>query len=244
MGRTKALTKAEPETLFFNIELFEHAQRVSKMFATSTMVPDHFKQNIGNCLIALNYAHRTGIDCFMAMQQIYIIHGKPSTSAQLQIALFNKSKAFSSLKFDINKEKTTCTAYATEKATGEKIIGPEVTIEMAKKEGWYSKKGSKWVTLPELMLRYRAAAFFIRLYAPETTLGLYTSEEMQDVIDVTPVKMDIQEQIEQEANTEILDIQVEPEPDPEPEQNNGPEMTDEEKQDAVISEIAEGEPGF
>ena len=67
---------------------------------------------------------------------------------------------------------------------------------------------------------------------------------------ITP-KMDIQEQIEQEANTELLDIKVEPEHN-EPvdaeftEPENGGEMTEEEKQDAVISEIAEGggEPSF
>ena len=181
MSKTKTITTLN-RSLFFDIELFEHAQRIGKLFATSTMVPEHFRNNIGNCVIALNYAHRAQIDPFMTMQKMYIIHGKPAIETQLQIALFNKSKLFSPLKFDLNKEKTSCIAYAIEKSTGDKITGPEVSIEMAKKEGWYLKKSSKWQTLPELMLRYRAAAFFIRLYAPETTMGLYTSEEMNDVI--------------------------------------------------------------
>ena len=58
--------------------------------------------------------------------------------------------------------------YTAHGADGEVIEGAEVTIGMAKAEGWYSKKDkygketSKWQTMPELMLAYRAAAFFAR----------------------------------------------------------------------------------
>jgi hypothetical protein len=60
---------------------------------------------------------------------------------------------------------------------------------MAKAEGWSTKAGSKWITMPELMLRYRAAAFFARLYAPDITLGMMTAEEARDITerDVTPI---------------------------------------------------------
>lgn len=60
-------------------------------------------------------------------------------------------------------------------------------MEMAVKEGWYGKNGSKWQTMPEQMLRYRAASFFGRVYAPELLMGLRSAEEEQDrIIDVTP----------------------------------------------------------
>jgi hypothetical protein len=51
---------------------------------------------------------------------------------------------------------------------------------MAVREGWYTKSDSKWKTMPEVMLRYRAAAFFGRLYAPEIMLGMHSSEEVVD----------------------------------------------------------------
>lgn len=54
-------------------------------------------------------------------------------------------------------------------------------MEMAKAEGWLDKAGSKWKTMPELMMRYRAAAFFGRLYAPEITMGMHTTEEVIDI---------------------------------------------------------------
>ncbi|WP_165078857.1 MULTISPECIES: hypothetical protein [unclassified Desulfovibrio] len=73
-----------------------------------------------------------------------------------------------------------CTAWAIEKATGEKLTGPEITMEMAVAEGWYGKNGSKWQTMPDVMLRYRAASFFGRLYAPELFMGLQTAEEVRD----------------------------------------------------------------
>ncbi|MBQ1571128.1 MAG: hypothetical protein IIZ78_08400, partial [Clostridiales bacterium] len=78
-----------------------------------------------------------------------------------------------------------CKAYTTERATGELIEGVAVTIGMAKAEGWFGKAGSKWKTMPELMMRYRAATFLIRSVAPEIALGFQSTEEVRDVIDIT-----------------------------------------------------------
>ena len=195
-------------SLLLDVTRFEHAQRVSKMLSASTMVPEHFRNNVGNCVIALNYADRLGVDPFMCMTKMYIIHGKPAIETQLQIALFNKSGKFDSLKYKMSGEgdETRCVAYSTIKESGEEIEGPPVSIAMAKAEGWYGKNGSKWKTLPDLMLRYRAAAFFIRLYAPETTLGLATSEEMYDVGEIKNVTPP-EEKIKAEANQgDIVDF--------------------------------------
>lgn len=76
-----------------------------------------------------------------------------------------------------------CVAFAKDRATGDVLEGPSVSMEMAVKEGWYGKSGSKWQTMWELMIRYRAAAFFGRLYAPELLMGLRTIEETQEIID-------------------------------------------------------------
>lgn len=75
-----------------------------------------------------------------------------------------------------------CTAWAIEKATGDKLEGPPVSMEMAVAEGWYGKNGSKWQTMPDVMLRYRAASFFGKLYAPELLMGLQTAEEAHDAV--------------------------------------------------------------
>ena len=108
---------------------------------------------------------------------------KPSWSATFLIACINKCGRFASLQFRIEGEgmKRSCTAHAVELATGDVVEGPPVSIQMAHDEGWATKSGSKWKTMPDLMLRYRAAAFFARTIAPEVAMGLYCEDELRDV---------------------------------------------------------------
>lgn len=81
-------------------------------------------------------------------------------------------------------DNVTCVAYATEKSTGRELVSPPVSIRMAVEEGWYSKDGSKWPTMPQLMLRYRAASYWVSSFAPELAMGFRTTEEVQDIVDV------------------------------------------------------------
>lgn len=164
-------------------QIFELCQRKAKLLSTSTLVPKEFQGNMSNCAIGLNIAKRLGADEFMVLQNIDIIHGRPSFRATFLIAMVNASGRFSPMQFLMEGEGVTrsCKAYCKVLATGEQVEGPEVTMAMAKAEGWSTKAGSKWLTMPELMLRYRAAAFFARLYAPDITLGMLTTEESDDV---------------------------------------------------------------
>lgn len=210
-----AVAVVEPKALstfgFDDSTTFAHVQRVAKMFSTSKLVPADFRgdENVANCVIALNMAKRMGADPLAIMQNIYIVHGKPSFSAQFIISCINTCGRYSPLRFVVEGEgdKKTCTAWAIEKATGERLEGPSVSIGMAIAEGWLGKNGSKWKTMPDLMLRYRAATFFGRLYAPEILMGMQTTEELADigkpVIEVAPApKFSIPTQ--NEATTEVL----------------------------------------
>lgn len=163
----------------FSLQAFDHAQRVAKALSSSTMIPKDYQNNIPNTLVALEMAHRIGASPLMVMQNLHIIHGRPSWSSAFIIATLNSSGRFTALKFKATAE--SCQAYATEKATGEILEGPTVTMAMANAEGWVNKTGSKWKSMPELMLRYRAAAFFGRLYAPEIMMGMHAVEEITDV---------------------------------------------------------------
>ena len=164
---------------------FALAQRKAKVYSESSLVPQQYQKNVGNVLIAQNMASRMGADPLMVMQNLYIVHGKPGWSAQFLIACFNSCGRFSSIKYRFGGEGDDygCVAYAKELATGEEVSGVRVTIGMAKAEGWSTKAGSKWKTMPELMLRYRAATFLVRCTAPEIGLGLMTSEELADTVD-------------------------------------------------------------
>lgn len=162
---------------------FALVQREANALANSTLVPDTFRGNVANAMIALNLARRTGFDPLMVMQNLAIIHGRPSFSATFLIACVNACGRFTPLRYRITGEGDSfeCIAYATDKETGEEIEGPPVSMAMAKAEGWYAKNGSKWKTMPALMIRYRAAAFFARTVAPEIAMGMMTSDELDDI---------------------------------------------------------------
>lgn len=165
-----------------------------------------------NCLIALNMANRMGYDPLMIMQNLYIIEGRPAWSSQFIIAAINACGKFDPLQFEIvnegekeieyvnsywengkklsakatvKLENLTCIAWTTDKK-GNRLQSDKISMEMAVKEGWYQKNGSKWQTMAGQMLRYRAAAFFGRIYAPEILMGIYAADEIRDFVDVTP----------------------------------------------------------
>ena len=178
-------------SIYFNMAKFEHAQRLSSMFATSTMVPEHFRNSVGNCMIALNYADRLQADPFMVMQSMYVVHGRPGIEAKLMIALINQSGKYSEplkFKFDGAGEEYGCTAFTREAKSGEVVEGPKVTWKIVKAEGWESKNGSKWKTIPDLMFRYRAASWFSNVHCPELKLGMSTVEEIRDFVDLQESK--------------------------------------------------------
>jgi len=164
---------------------FELAQRAAKLLASSSLVPKDYQGNLPNCVIALNMASRVGADPLMVMQNLVIVHGRPTWSAQFLIATVNTCGRFSALRYEFfgkqGQDDWGCRAWAIEKATGEKLIGTDVTIAIAKKEGWYGKNGSKWQTIPQQMLMYRAGSWWTRAYAPELSMGLHTADEMIDV---------------------------------------------------------------
>lgn len=179
---------AEVSIGFANASSFELTQRVAKMYSASALVPKDYQNNIPNCAIAVNMAARINADVLMVMQNLVVVHGRPTWSAQFLIATVNSCGRFTALRYEMFGEKGTdewgCRAYAIEKSTGEKLVGTEVTIAIAKAEGWYSKNGSKWKTIPEQMLKYRAAGWWTRAYAPELSMGLQTSDERTDTIDM------------------------------------------------------------
>lgn len=178
-----------PAELSADSAAFELVQRQAKMLSASTLVPKEFQGNMANCAIGLNIAKRLKADPFMVLQNIDIIHGRPSFRASFLIAMVNASGRFSPLQFKFEgKDKTrSCQAYAKNKETGETCEGPVVTWAMAEAEGWTTKSGSKWKTMPELMFTYRAGAFFARIYAPDITLGMMTTEEAEDIREIRNV---------------------------------------------------------
>ena len=181
--------------VFSGIADFDAAQRMAKALCSSTLVPKEYQgqQGLANSLIALEIASRMRLSPLVVMQNMTPIHGRPTWSSKFLIATVNASGRFSPLRFvfDDKEKPTSCYAVATDKATGEVLEGETITLELARKEGWWSRKDrqgnetSKWQTMTGQMLRYRAAAWWSNVYCPEIALGLLTQEEAVDIEAVT-----------------------------------------------------------
>lgn len=165
-------------------------ERWAKKYAASNIVPKTFQGNEANCTIAINIALRLRMDPIMIMQSGYVVYGQWAWLAVFYIACINTSEKFvpGSLTYVTGGEglKSWCRATAVSRLTGKTVEGSLVSLEMAKAEGWLDKPGSKWKTMPDHMLRYRAAAFFGREHVSEKTLGMPMVDEVHDIYDVDP----------------------------------------------------------
>jgi len=179
-----------PDTTALTLSTVAGASKLARVAAhicNSKLVPKEYQGEPASVIIAIDMANRIGASPMQVMQNLYIVQGRPSWSAKFLISTFNSCGKFSPIRYEFVGEPNTdgygCRAHAKEKATGQALHGPVITIGIAKKEGWYSKNGSKWQTIPDLMLMYRAAAWFINTIAPEIAMGLSTTDEAEDSAD-------------------------------------------------------------
>lgn len=184
---TTALSVASaPTDLFLDESKFNQAWRAAKLFSESQLVPQHLRGNPGDCMIALGLARELGDSPLHVMQAIYFVSGKAGFSASYMIARANQSGVFKgriSWRTRGQGDNLEVQAFAVLGDTGEEVTAT-TSMEMARAEGW--TKNPKYRSMPEHMLRYRAATLLIRLYAPEVMHGYRTADELRDIGEPAP----------------------------------------------------------
>jgi hypothetical protein len=191
-------TQAVSTDLLSDLQAFENAQRIGKILTQSQIIPASYQNNLPNVLVALEISARTKISPIIVMQNLNVIKGRPSWSSKYIIAALTSSRVYN-LRYELetkgeieikqfNQSKKmpnlACRVLATDRRTGEEREGPWVTMQMAVNEGWYGKTDSKWQTMPEVMIRYRAATFFANVYYPELTVGLNIEDEYAEPVNI------------------------------------------------------------
>ena len=165
---------------FTNMSAFENGQRICKMLSQSRLIPQSYQNNLPDCMVALEMANRTNTSPLIVMQNLNVIHGRPSWSAKYVAAALTASKV-DSLSYQIVQNGTVeidgksvpnleCRAVVIDRRSKAEVVGPAVSIKMAVAEGWI--RNSKWLTMPELMLRYRAVTFLANTSYPDVLLGI------------------------------------------------------------------------
>ena len=151
----------------------------ASLLAQSQFLPKHYANRPADCLVAIQWAQRTGLDPLELLQNTFVVHGTPGMKASYMIGLANKRGPFEGpIRFRVEGTGDDMVAYAWGVIDGEEYTA-SASMKMAKAEGW--SKNKKYQTMPELMLQYRAATFLVRLYCPEVLSGMPTSDEVEDL---------------------------------------------------------------
>lgn len=164
-----------------NITVMEKAYKFSEIIAQADIIPSHYRGKPANVFIAVQSALRMNLDPMMVMQNTFVISGKLGMNSAFAISLANGSGCLKSgITYDIEgrEDSLKVTAKATLKSSGVEI-SYSIGMKEAIAEGW--TKNPKYSSLPELMLRYRAATLLIRTHMPEVLNGMHMIEELEDV---------------------------------------------------------------
>ena len=181
-------TQLTTNSVWENKDSFNQLLRAAQMLSQTSIIPQSYQGKPQDCFVAIEMANRMGVSPMVVMQNMYVVKGKPSWAGQACTMLINSCGKFKDVKHIYTGEKGKpnrgCYVTATRISDGSQVDGVEVTMQMAQSEGWTSN--SKWRNMPELMLAYRASAFFARVYCPEAMMGVQTAEEVYDA-DSTPI---------------------------------------------------------
>ncbi len=179
---TNTQTELAPADVWSDRNQFNQLLRAADMLSKTSIIPQTYQGKPQDCFVAIEMATRMGVSPMVVMQNMYVVKGKPSWAGQACTMLINSCGKFRDVKHIYTGTKGTdsrgCYVSAIRCSDGEQIDGVEVTMQMAKSEGWTSN--SKWKNMPELMLAYRASAFFARVYCPEALMGVQTYDEVYD----------------------------------------------------------------
>lgn len=174
--QTQPVQQAQPiqltSTVGANLQIFRECFALAKVYCMAAVVPDSYRNRPADTAVALDMACRMGVSPLMVMQNLYVVQGKPSWSGQACMAFIRAN--YHNVKViyigDRGTDNRGCYIKAVD-SDGDIIEGTAVTMGMARAEGWLGKRMSKWQTMPEQMLAYRAAAFFARVHCPELLMG-------------------------------------------------------------------------
>ena len=171
-----------PVTVWTDKKQFDQLLRAANMLSQTSIIPATYQGKPQDCFVALEMATRMGVSPLVVMQNMYVVKGKPAWAGQACTMFINSCGKFTQVKHVYTGEKGTdgrgCYVTATRISDGIQVNGVEVTMAMAKAEGWTAN--TKWRTMPELMLAYRASAFFARVHCPEALMGVQLADEIYD----------------------------------------------------------------
>ena len=171
-----------------NYEPIKQELIMSQVFEESGMFPDI--KSKAQALVKVLAGKELGISPFESMAGIYIVNGKLALTSKTMASLIKKSPNYD-YTIDTLTETECKITFTQTIGEDERLLGvSEFTFKDAAKAGLVNK--DVWKSYPKNMLFARALSNGARWYCPEAISGYYTTEELEDVVDVTPIKQSIE----------------------------------------------------
>lgn len=169
--------------------LLSSALRAAKELSRSEMIPEEYRGSIGSCLLAIDLSARLDLSPLTVMQCGTVIHGRFCWLGTACKAIIDRSGRYERTEYvTVGLPGSDSHGVFLRGICSDGTVedGPAVTIGRAKSEGWLRRPGSRWRTMPEIMLRYRAAAYFGRVVCPALFLGFHTDDELEERLNLIP----------------------------------------------------------
>jgi len=148
--------------------------RYCEVLAEANMLPDTYRNNPGNVLVAVEFAGALNVDAIIMIMELYFVKNRPAMSAKMMNGLARRAGH----KLAVDNDKTQATCVITRSDNG-MVFRSTFTLEDAKTAKLIpADPRANWTCYPEAMMRARATSACIRMACPECCLGIMSLEEL------------------------------------------------------------------
>lgn len=152
----------------------DDAWRMAKLYAESNLMPGHLRGNPANIVVTIAYGRELGLSPIQSIMDIFVVNGKPGTSAGLVVAqcLKHRDQCAYFVLVETTDEKA---VYETMRVGAPMPTRMEFTLAQATRAGL---RGDNWSKYPAAMLRARCSSHLARAVYPDLVRNVYDRDEV------------------------------------------------------------------
>ncbi len=199
--------KSQPGFSLGEPRTFQEAKEYATLMANSSFVPDSYKGNPGDILVAVQMGNELGLKPLQALQNISVIRGRPCVWGDALPAVAQAHPMYEYMDEKFDEDTLTATCIIKRKNAPEQAY--KFSQADARVAGLWGKSGP-WSQYPKRMLQLRARGFAIRNVFADALKGINMAEEVQDYPEESTATQNLSNVIEgstapeeQEAITEL-----------------------------------------
>jgi hypothetical protein len=153
---------------------------LSRLMASSGVVPKEFKGKPADILVAMQLGSELGLAPLQALQGIAIINGRPTVWGDTALAVVQAHPFYEWHREEMEGSGEGRTAVCKIKRKGSEMHLRRFSVSDAKKAGLWNKPGP-WQQYSDRMLQLRARGFALRDQFADALRGMNLTEELMDM---------------------------------------------------------------